>query len=441
MVPAQVLEWLACDFTTVRINGLARKMFVGVDLLSGFLFASLVANETKDEAVRCLREMMMAWSATGRVHADNGAAFRSRDWLAVVDRYARGATFSTAYHPQGNGLCERANQTLVRMMRTAQSDRDGAPLPAEVLLTDAVMAFNAAVSTVTGFAPRDVMFELQPGARAKAVEARATAVAKRKAAAEAAAAAAPTVGVVTAGMLVTLRWHARPHKGSDYFLGPYRVERVRGNGTNLELGQVREPTADEVAGGADPYDLIVVKTRQAHVSHCRPWHGAFVKPNRPLPGGREPGGGVDRRRLRGGKERADYDDVDSDDDGEVGGPDRDRTSADVAGEVGGPDWDRTSAPAASVSGSAAGEAGEVGGPDWDRTSAPAAASTSGSAEDAYDRQASVDIGPGFARWAGGGPLPDAGIVIGNDDLFLWKNLDDNDEEPAPLPGFVQQGSD
>ena len=52
-----------------------------------------------------------------RIVTDNAQAFKSARFVNFCQRYNIVLTHSTAYYPQGNGLAESSNKTLVRALK------------------------------------------------------------------------------------------------------------------------------------------------------------------------------------------------------------------------------------------------------------------------------------------------------------------------------------
>ena len=65
-------------------------------------------------------------------------------------------TRTTPYHPQGNGVCERVNQTLIHGLARLQAVHKDADC--DLLLQRVVFAYNTAVHSTTGFTPHKLMF-------------------------------------------------------------------------------------------------------------------------------------------------------------------------------------------------------------------------------------------------------------------------------------------
>jgi len=123
-----------------------------VDKLSGHMHC-VATNTTIDAptlADMLLRVVVAEFGMPKSIISDRDARFTSRMWRALFATLGTRLNMSTAYHPQTDGLTERANQTLEQVLRAyvnfAQNDWDK-QLPA------AQMAINSSVSPSTGFTP------------------------------------------------------------------------------------------------------------------------------------------------------------------------------------------------------------------------------------------------------------------------------------------------
>ena len=58
----------------------------------------------------------------GRIVTDNAASFKSKKTIDFCHKYHISLNHSTAYYPQGNGLVESSNKSLVRIIRKLLED-------------------------------------------------------------------------------------------------------------------------------------------------------------------------------------------------------------------------------------------------------------------------------------------------------------------------------
>ncbi|GFT50441.1 transposon Ty3-I Gag-Pol polyprotein [Trichonephila clavipes] len=77
---------------------------------------ALPTAEVDEIAKFLLEEIVLRHGAPRVIITDRGAVFRSRLVSSLVDLCNIDHRFTTAYHPQTNGLTERFNKTLADML-------------------------------------------------------------------------------------------------------------------------------------------------------------------------------------------------------------------------------------------------------------------------------------------------------------------------------------
>ena len=90
-----------------------------------------------------------------RFHSDQGPNFESHLMAKLCSLYSAAKSRTTPYHPQGNGMCERLNQTLLNMLRTLEEEKQHRW---PEFLPSLVQAYNATLHSSTGYAPAYLMF-------------------------------------------------------------------------------------------------------------------------------------------------------------------------------------------------------------------------------------------------------------------------------------------
>ncbi|GFV91076.1 retrovirus-related Pol polyprotein from transposon 412 [Trichonephila clavipes] len=121
---------------------------------------ALPTAEVDEIAKFLLEEIVLRHGAPRVIITDRGAVFRSRLVSSLVDLCNIDHRFTTAYHPQTNGLTERFNKTLADMLSmyvdVEQKNWDE-------ILPFVTFAYNTAKQETTGFTP----FYLLHGREAK----------------------------------------------------------------------------------------------------------------------------------------------------------------------------------------------------------------------------------------------------------------------------------
>ncbi|GFV40175.1 retrovirus-related Pol polyprotein from transposon 412 [Trichonephila clavipes] len=111
---------------------------------------ALPTAEVDEVAKFLLEEIVLRHGAPRVIITDRGAVFRSRLVSSLVDLCNIDHRFTTAYHPQTNGLTERFNKTLADMLsmyvHVEQKNWDE-------ILPFVTFAYNTAKQETTGFTP------------------------------------------------------------------------------------------------------------------------------------------------------------------------------------------------------------------------------------------------------------------------------------------------
>jgi len=128
-----------------------RYVVVIIDHFSRYVEASAVPKATAEEAIKGLHEKVIyRHSCPYEVVCDRGSQFISGMMKehAKTSRYK--VKYTSPYHPQSNGITERANQTLKTIIKkfvsVAQTDWD-------LVLPSAVFSYNVSVHESTGYSP------------------------------------------------------------------------------------------------------------------------------------------------------------------------------------------------------------------------------------------------------------------------------------------------
>ncbi|UYV80572.1 hypothetical protein LAZ67_19000747, partial [Cordylochernes scorpioides] len=128
-----------------------RWMIVCTDYLTKYAIAKALPSGTAAEiATFMLEEVILKHGAPREIITDRGRAFMSQMVKEVTSRCKISHLFTTAYHPQTNGLTERLNKTLGDMLSmyvdAEQRDWDS-------VLPYVIFAYNTAQQGSTRFSP------------------------------------------------------------------------------------------------------------------------------------------------------------------------------------------------------------------------------------------------------------------------------------------------
>ncbi|KAF0096477.1 MAG: hypothetical protein FD144_5878, partial [Rhodospirillaceae bacterium] len=138
---------------TARHN---RYILTVVDLFTKYLVAIPLPNQlatTVGEAF--LHHWVLIFGAPMRLLTDRGLNFESAVIANLCTMWRIDKVRTTAYHPAGNGACERVNQTikhgLAKTLNERQLEKWDSALPS------VVFAYNTSTHTTTGFTPQLLM--------------------------------------------------------------------------------------------------------------------------------------------------------------------------------------------------------------------------------------------------------------------------------------------
>ncbi|GFX68294.1 retrovirus-related Pol polyprotein from transposon 412 [Trichonephila clavipes] len=173
LVSRKLMTGYARDFTGRECTEMSFAPFhrIGIDLLGRFpksahgnkwiivctdystryaITKALPTAEVDEIAKFLLEEIVLRHGAPRVIITDRGAVFRSRLVSSLVDLCNIDHRFTTAYHPQTNGLTERFNKTLADMLSmyvdVEQKNWDE-------ILPFVTFAYNTAKQETTGFTP------------------------------------------------------------------------------------------------------------------------------------------------------------------------------------------------------------------------------------------------------------------------------------------------
>ena len=88
------------------------------------------------------------------LHSDQGQNFESSLLRQTLDAFGIAKSRTTAYHPQGDGMVERFNRSLLQMLRAYVSDQSDW----EKFLPLVMFAYRTSIHTSTGISPFELMF-------------------------------------------------------------------------------------------------------------------------------------------------------------------------------------------------------------------------------------------------------------------------------------------
>ena len=132
-----------------------KYVVVITDYLTKYVLAVATKDQTAETTATVLMEKFLEYGLPERLITDNGSNFRSKLVSELCRLLKISHIFTTPYHPQFDGLCERYNRTLAAMLRAfvAEHQRDW-----DVYLPYVMHAYRAAPQDSTQESPFFLMF-------------------------------------------------------------------------------------------------------------------------------------------------------------------------------------------------------------------------------------------------------------------------------------------
>jgi len=135
-------------------------IFVIIDHLTRYVEAWPVKNVTSKCAISILEEcVIFKHSCPKEILCDQGSSFTSAEFKEFCKSYHIKLVYTSAFHPNTNGVCERANDTLKRIIAkyVNKNHKDW-----DRFVTRAAFAVNVSVNSVTGQAPYNMLYGREP---------------------------------------------------------------------------------------------------------------------------------------------------------------------------------------------------------------------------------------------------------------------------------------
>lgn len=122
--PRAPLHMIAMDYLTLsRPTDLYQNILVVTDLFTKYAWAIPTLDQTAVTTVNALwRAVFQLFGCPETLHSDQGPNFESRVIQELCRINGCKKTHTTPYHPQGNGGCERFNQTLLGLLGNLDTD-------------------------------------------------------------------------------------------------------------------------------------------------------------------------------------------------------------------------------------------------------------------------------------------------------------------------------
>ena len=125
VLASRPLDVLAIDFTLMEPAADGREnVLIMTNVFSKFTQASPSKNQKSQTVAKILvRDWFTRFGVPKRIHSDQGRNFESKLIQDLCNIYGTKKFRTTAYHPEGNGQCERFNRTLHDRLRVLSYEK------------------------------------------------------------------------------------------------------------------------------------------------------------------------------------------------------------------------------------------------------------------------------------------------------------------------------
>lgn len=159
---SQVFEHLHIDIVgPLKVTYSGNKYIItATDAFSKWAFAIPSQNIRTEEVISAIENNILAvHGKPKRIITDRGTQFTSHDWQDFIEKLGIEHKLTTSYHPQTNGIDERLNGTLMRILRNYVDEFQERW---DKQLKWALYAYNTTVHESTGYSPYQVLFGFDP---------------------------------------------------------------------------------------------------------------------------------------------------------------------------------------------------------------------------------------------------------------------------------------
>src|SRR5262249_27746389 len=132
-------------------NSKAKYIQVFIDHHSRYVWAFATPKNTTATIINCMQSLFSTVGKPNVIISDRGTNYTSHQFKRYLNEHNVTHRLTSSYHPQANGLCEKANHTIVVALRLAINLRPKVKWSS--LLPQVLDNYNRTPTDATGFTP------------------------------------------------------------------------------------------------------------------------------------------------------------------------------------------------------------------------------------------------------------------------------------------------
>ena len=155
------LDIVCMDYLSLETSkGGYNSIFVITDHFTKFSTAIPTTNQSAANTAKLLlQHFIYRFGIPRRLHSDQGGSFEAKVIKALCESHGIKKSKTTPYHPEGDGITERFNRTLLNLLRTLEHDEKQ---DWKSHIARLVHAYNCTPHSVTGYSPYFLMYGRHP---------------------------------------------------------------------------------------------------------------------------------------------------------------------------------------------------------------------------------------------------------------------------------------
>ncbi|KAL7077477.1 hypothetical protein ACQ4LE_002964 [Meloidogyne hapla] len=153
---SEPLELVCLDILSIGPSDSGNKyILVMIDHFSKYIVASPIPDKSAETIAKLfIKEFVLILGAPKKIHSDKGKEFVNEILNEIAVTLKIEKTITSGYDPQANGITERANQTILGMLRRTTATH----WSWDQRLPFIIFCYNTTPSEVTGYSPFQIIF-------------------------------------------------------------------------------------------------------------------------------------------------------------------------------------------------------------------------------------------------------------------------------------------